>query len=130
MDYKSEIGRRIKEAREALDLSLEELAKRTGGKLSKSRISNYEQGIRMPGPYEANVLAEVLGVDAAHLLCLQSVFTIKAIKLMRNWMSLPEKEREGYFRRIELLSLAYRETIPDETGEKSHSPVIRKTVKR
>jgi transcriptional regulator with XRE-family HTH domain len=114
VDYKIEIGRRIRAAREGLNLSLEELSKRTGGKLSKSRIGNYEQGLRMPGPAEANTLASALGVDAAHLLCLQRVFTDRAIILMRNWSALPEKEREEYFRRIEVLALAYRLPVPDD----------------
>jgi transcriptional regulator with XRE-family HTH domain len=114
VDYKVEIGKRIRTAREALNLSLEELSKRTGGKLSKSRIGNYEQGLRMPGPAEANTLATALGVDAAHLLCLQRVFTDRAIELMRNWSALPEKDREEYFRRIQVLALAYLQPVPDE----------------
>ena len=114
MDYKAEIGKRIRAAREKLGISLEELSRRTGGKLSKSRIGNYEQGLRMPGPLEANTLAAALGVDAAYLMCLQTVFTSKAIELMRNWEALPEKERLEYFRRIEVLALAYRQPVPDE----------------
>lgn len=114
MNYKEEIGRRIKESRESKGLSLEGLSKATGGRLSKSRISNYEQGIRMPGPAEANILAEALGVDASFLMCLQQVFTTQAIELMRNWMALPEKDRLQYFRRIQVLALAYREPVPDE----------------
>lgn len=114
MNYKEEIGKRIRAAREGLKLSLEELSRKTGGKLSKSRIGNYEQGLRMPGPAEANTLAEVLGVDAAYLLCLQRVFTDQAIDLMRNWQALPEKDRLDYFRRIEVLALAYRQAVPDE----------------
>lgn len=114
MNYKAETGRRIKQAREAKGWSLDRLSRETDGKLSKSRISNYEQGERMPGPYEANTLAQALGVDAAYLLCLQQVFTQQAIELMRNFMALPEKDRNDYFRRIEVLALAYREPVPDE----------------
>jgi transcriptional regulator with XRE-family HTH domain len=114
MNYKNEIGRRIRLMRKQHQLSLEALAKATDGKLSKSRISNYEQGLRMPGPQEANVLAKVLGVDAAWLMCLQSVFTAQAIELMRNWQALPENDRMDYFRRIEVLALAYRQPVPDE----------------
>lgn len=114
MDYKVEIGKRIRAARELKNWSLEELSQATGGKLSKSRISNYEQGTRMPGPAEANTLASALGVDAAYLMCLQQVFTTQAIEMLRNWMALPEKDRLAYFRRIEVLALAYREPVPDE----------------
>jgi len=114
MNYKIETGKRIRAAREGLGLSLEELSRKTDGKLSKSRIGNYEQGLRMPGPAEANTLAAALGVDAAYLLCLQRVFTEQAIQLMRNWQALPEKDRMDYFRRIEVLALAYREPVADE----------------
>ena len=119
MNYKQEIGRRIRESRDKRGWSLEELAEKTGQRLSKSRIGNYEQGTRMPGPAEVNTLAQALGVDAAWLMCLQTVFTSQAIEMMRNWMALPDKERNDYFRRIEVLALAYREPVPDEklTGE-------------
>jgi transcriptional regulator with XRE-family HTH domain len=44
----------------------------TGGALSKSRISNYEQGLRRLGIEEARLLSKVLGtVSAAYLLCLE-----------------------------------------------------------
>lgn len=114
MNYKKEIGSRIKTAREKRGWSLAELEKQTGGRLSKSRIGNYEQGTRMPGPEEANLLASALGVDAAFLMCLQQQFTPQSLELLRNWMALPEKERLEYFRRIEVLALAYREPVPDE----------------
>lgn len=132
MNYKVEIGKRIKGAREHRGWSLERLSQETGGKLSKSRISNYEQGERMPGPFEANILADALGVDAAHLMCLQQVFTIQAIELMRNFMALPEKDRNDYFRRIEVLALAYREPVPDEKLSPNWSAArkIRKTTQK
>ena len=133
MNYKEQIGKRIRAARESLNLSLEELSKRTDRKLSKSRIGNYEQGLRMPGPAEANILAAALGVDAAYLLCLQQVFTQQAIELMRNWQALPENDRLDYFRRIQVLALAYRQPVPDEhlgPGWKAPKPTQRrKTIK-
>jgi transcriptional regulator with XRE-family HTH domain len=40
--------------------------------LSKSRISNYEQGLRRPGIEEARALATALGTaSATYLLCLE-----------------------------------------------------------
>ena len=44
------IGQRLRSARQAQGLSLSELSSLTGA-LSKSRISNYEQGIRRMGLY-------------------------------------------------------------------------------
>ena len=114
MDYKKEIGRRIAAERARHEWSLEELALQTGGLLSKSRISNYEQGTRMPGPMEANILAAALKCDAAFLMCLQQSITAQELDLLRNFRALPEKDRNDYQRRISVLALAYREPVPDE----------------
>lgn len=70
MTLNKQIGQRIKAARQAEKYSLSELASRTKT-LSKSRISNYEQGIRRMGIEEAQELSEALnGVTPAYLLCL------------------------------------------------------------
>lgn len=70
MDLTKKIGMRLREARQAQGLSLAELAARTSS-LSKSRISNYEQGIRRMGLEEAQELSTALGtVTATYLLCL------------------------------------------------------------
>jgi transcriptional regulator with XRE-family HTH domain len=70
MDLTKRIGLRLREARQAQKLSLAALARRTGS-LSKSRISNYEQGIRRMGLEEARELSRALGtVTATYLLCL------------------------------------------------------------
>ncbi len=64
------IGNRLREARHSLQLSLSELAERTGC-YSKSRISNYEQGLRRMGLEESMILAAALGtVTPNWLLCL------------------------------------------------------------
>jgi transcriptional regulator with XRE-family HTH domain len=66
------IGLRLREARRAQKLSLSELSARTGGALSKSRISNYEQGLRRLEIEEAQALAAALWtVSAGYLLCLE-----------------------------------------------------------
>jgi transcriptional regulator with XRE-family HTH domain len=72
-DLTSKIGLRLREARHAEKLSLGALSDRTGGALSRSRISNYEQGIRRLGLEEATMLAQALGtVSATYLLCLDN----------------------------------------------------------
>lgn len=64
------IGDRLRAARHAEGLSLTQLSERTDGAYSKSRISNYEQGIRRLGIEGAQTLAKALGsVTAAYLLC-------------------------------------------------------------
>lgn len=68
-DFKKEAGIRLKRARDAMGLSLEEAARRVPG-LSKSRLGNWEQGTRtMPNEFAVK-LAAVYGVKAAWLGCL------------------------------------------------------------
>lgn len=72
MELTKQIGLRLRAARKAQSLSLAALAARTSS-LSKSRISNYEQGLRRMGLEEAQLLAAALGnVTATYLLCLEN----------------------------------------------------------
>lgn len=65
------MGERLRAARNERGLSLSALAELTGGRYSKPRISNYEQGIRRMSVEVALGLAEALGtVTAGYLLCL------------------------------------------------------------
>jgi transcriptional regulator with XRE-family HTH domain len=117
MNYKKEGGRRLRAARKAKNLTLAQLSVKVGGLLSPSRISNYEQGTRKLGPQEALALAPHLGVEPSHLLCVdveEGDLTSQEQELLRNFRALPEKERNAYARRIEALSLVYREPVPDE----------------
>ena len=117
MDTKREAGRRLREARTAKGLTLEELSSKVGGLLSASRISNYEQGLRQIGIKEALALYRHLGVEPAYLLCVdveEGDMTAQEKELLRNFRALPEKDRNDYARRIESLSLIYREPVPDE----------------
>jgi transcriptional regulator with XRE-family HTH domain len=79
-----EIGERLRTARRARGLSLNELSALTDRLYSKSRISNYEQGLRRLSVEGAQVLARALGnVSAAYLLCLdgESGFALSADEL-------------------------------------------------
>lgn len=69
MDIRKKIGIRIYQSRKACELSIKELAEKTGT-LSAARISNWENGTRSPGPNEAILLAKALNVAASYLLCL------------------------------------------------------------
>ena len=90
------IGHRLRAQRQAIGLSLSELSERTG-RLSKSRISNYEQGIRRMGVEEAEALANALGtVSAAYLLHLEdeAPFTREEVELIDIYRRLsPEVQR-------------------------------------
>ncbi len=63
---KQEVGKRIAAARAALGWTQRELALKVGS--AKQTIASYEQGTRLPGPKEATLLGEALGVSPAYLL--------------------------------------------------------------
>lgn len=125
MNYRKESGKRLKAARQTKGWTLDELSKKTGGLLSISRLGNYEQGTRMPGVREALALGTVLGVKASHLLCVdgeeEEDMTQQEKELLRNFQALPERDRNDYARRIEVLAMAYKEPVPDERL----SPIVR-----
>lgn len=125
VNYKKEAGRRLKTAREDKRLTLAQLSDKTGGLLSTSRLGNYEQGTRWLGVPEALALGTVLGVKASHLLCVdgdEGDMTPQETKLLRDFRALPERDRNHYARRIEVLAMAYKEPVPDERL----SPAVRR----
>lgn len=61
-------GKRIRDCRNAAELTQDELAQLTGNKLSASRISNYEQGTRTLDVEAALILGEALQQPAGYLL--------------------------------------------------------------
>ncbi len=69
MVLKTRIGERLREVRKEQGLTLKELAAKTIN-LKPSRIANWEQGTRMPGPLEAKQLSQALRISPAYLLCL------------------------------------------------------------
>jgi len=123
MNFKKETGKRIREARANANggrgITLDELSERTKHVLSSSRISNYEQGLRLPKPQDALILGQALGVSAGHLMCLEGEEDMlpEESDLLRNWRALPENERNAYARRIQALALVYRDAVPDEKVE-------------
>ncbi len=96
MDLTKKIGLRLRGARQAQQLSLSALATRTGA-LSKSRISNYEQGIRRMGLEEATALSAALGnVTPTYLLCLDDagLFSQQEQTLLEHFRNSDERGRE------------------------------------
>ena len=69
LNIKEEIGRRILAARKAKRLTQKALGELTDD-LKQSRINNWENGIRTPGPEEIKQLARALDVSPAYLMCL------------------------------------------------------------
>jgi len=95
MDLTKRIGQRLRAARQEQKLSLSELSARTNA-LSKSRISNYEQGIRRMGLEEAHELSIALGtVTPTYLLCLddRGPFSDQEIALVDDFRRTDERGR-------------------------------------
>jgi transcriptional regulator with XRE-family HTH domain len=133
MDYKKESGRRLRKARTDKGLTLKELSGKLGNILSESRLSNYEQGIRMIGTAEALAVYRVLGVQPSYLLCVdieEGDMTPQEIELLKDFRTLPANERQAYARRIQVLALAYREPVPDERLSHEVRKGKRKTVQK
>ncbi len=91
-----EIGERLRYARHSKELSLGQLSELTGGALSKSRISNYELGIRRMSIEAARLLAEALGTcTPAFLLCIDDPMNLTAdeIDLIQTYRQTDAKGR-------------------------------------
>lgn len=116
-NWKERIGQRIRELRDLEGWSLSDLARRTGDRLQKSRLSNYEQGERMPGPAEAVILGAVFEVAPAHVLCLDDdmpALSKEEADLIRNFRALPENQRQEYSERIADMALIYKKPVAHE----------------
>lgn len=110
-DLSRKIGERLHAARNARGLTLAQLSTLTDGIILKSRISNFEQGVRRPSVEVATLLAEALGnVSPGHLLCLDLEFDEELS---------PEEN---------LLLARYRRT--DERGRKTLLMLAEQTAKR
>ncbi|KTD34680.1 phage repressor [Legionella moravica] len=79
LNIKKEIGKRILEARKAKGLTLKALGELAGG-LKQTRLTNWEQGVRTPGPEEIKSLAQSLDVSPAYLMCLSDELQVKKAK--------------------------------------------------
>jgi SOS-response transcriptional repressor LexA len=79
LNIKKEIGKRILEARKAKGLTLKALGE-LAGNLKQTRLTNWEQGTRAPGPEEIKQLAQALDVSPAFLMCLSDDVQVKKTK--------------------------------------------------
>ncbi|CZG39669.1 transcriptional repressor DicA [Legionella pneumophila] len=79
INIKKEIGKRILEARKAKGLTLKALGE-LAGDLKQTRLTNWEQGTRTPGPEEIKLLAQALDVSPAFLMCLSDEQQIRKTK--------------------------------------------------
>lgn len=113
MDLTKRIGQRLRSARHEQKLSLADLSARTQS-LSKSRISNYEQGIRRMGLEEAHELSVALGtVTPTYLLCLddRGPLSDRELELIDHFRRTDERGRDT------LLKLAQSQPDHDPTED-------------
>lgn len=103
MSTKQEVGRRIRLARESLDLKLKDVCAELPG-LEVSRLSNWEQGLNMIPVDEAKRLAPVLRVSAAYLLTLEDEFDPRAVALQQVYKKLGSDAKDRIFRAAEVES--------------------------
>lgn len=119
MDYKKEVGQRIRLARREKGWEQKDLEARTPG-ISLRRISDYETGKRMPRQPEAVILAQALGKRAAWIMAVDDIqlpITLQEESLIRNWRALPERDRMDLYRKVEALALTYRDPVSDARVE-------------
>lgn len=130
MKYAEQVAKRIREARHSIatengrPLSVEKLALRTKGKLSASRIANWEQGIRTPSAIDLMPLAEAMelgahpGLTVAYFLGIidrMLIYTKEERELISSWRKLPENLR--------LVSA-------NHIHEAAKEPIARRTLRR
>jgi transcriptional regulator with XRE-family HTH domain len=122
MDYKKEIGRRIRLARDEKGYTLADLSRKTDDVLGIKRISHYEHGLRMPGPSEAVILAKALGKRASWIMAVddaQLPISLQEETLIRNWRTLNEAQRMNFYRELETMAMASRDPVPDHRVARS-----------
>lgn len=67
-EYLERLGERIRERREELRLTREEVARAMPGKTSGNQVYRWEKGLHQPGPENLQALAGVLRVEVSYFL--------------------------------------------------------------
>jgi Zn-dependent peptidase ImmA (M78 family)/DNA-binding XRE family transcriptional regulator len=115
------IGRRLQQIRAARNLSLEELAVKMGGIVTKQAISKYEHGKATPTPTVLAKLANVLGINASFFFTEQSIKVVFGAYRQSGMLlekeagkikSVVECELENRVKILELLGQADGSKIP------------------
>ncbi|AFL74095.1 helix-turn-helix domain-containing protein [Thiocystis violascens] len=99
------IGSRLRAERQRRGWSLSDLSARTADQLSKSRISNYEQGIRRMGLEAAHQIAAALEtVSPAWLLMLEEYnpLTDDELRLIQGFRAMNEARQRQLLDMVEI----------------------------
>lgn len=125
MSTKKEAGRRIREAREALDLVRKDI-ERAIPEISETRLANWEYGINMIGVDEAKKLAPLLHVTPGYLLTIEEKPPdARNLTMDRYWNALDDRGNDTVLRVAESES-AY--TVDDEADDCEAGDSARKSA--
>ena len=126
MNFRNESGQRLRAARQAKGLTLQELAGSTG--LETSRLSNYEQGTRFMNPDAAKRLARMLGVRASWLMVVdeEDSMTPDELALLQKYRQTDARGRTV----IQSVANAQPEVTPPPENDHPTTPPFNKPVKR
>lgn len=111
MKTREEAGRRIKAAREALGMTLQDVCGKVPG-LTVSRLSNWEQGLRMISVEQAKRLGPVFKVSPEYILTLQDETGLEESKLLELFRNADARGKRELFR--------YAESQQAEIGAPNH----------
>lgn len=117
-------GARLRAARKMAGLSMEDLAAKLGGLVTKQAISKYEQGQMMPSPDVLEKLVEVLKMatwGASPLRSAERELSEARLNESQALFPIVNVERP-MFRRAGLLSRLHRKEAEPEAGDKALVP--------
>ena len=81
MDFKKNVGIRIKKLRTELHLTQEELANKLKGVKGKSSIANYENGSNLPSDEIKIQMCDIFNCSLDYLMCKSDIRNPKEIQL-------------------------------------------------
>lgn len=90
---------RLKSARKMAGLSMDELVKKTGGKISKNSISKYEKGLMLPNSSVAILLAKALSVKVDYFFR-ESNFKFEKFEFRKKTSKLKKKTQNSICEKV------------------------------
>lgn len=96
---KNIFSERLKSARRMAGLSMDELVKKTKGRISKNAISKYEKGLMLPNSSVAILLAKVLSVKVDYFFR-ESNFKFKKFEFRKKISKLTKKTQTSIIEKV------------------------------
>lgn len=97
--YDVAMGRRLRERRNALHLTIAQVEQRTGGTMKASVLGAYERGERTLSVFKLACLASVYGMPPEHFMAPQAPAPVETMRADdRSRTVFPTEARGGYIR--------------------------------